>query len=445
MEIFEKSDLNSCLFLYTLMGWHDRKKSRREKMRQKYWIIWIAVLSLGVFLVSCSSQETGEDLLARSGEIHEKVLTVDTHADTPSHMLRSDWDIGERHEPAERRSGKIDLPRMKEGGLDAEFFAAYVGQGERTPEGYIRAKERADRLIDAIQKMCEDYPELVELAVAPEDAYRLEEQGKRAAYIGMENGYPIGKDLSLVEEFFHRGVRYITLCHGGDNDICDSSTEREHPEDEGLSEFGKEVVAECNRLGIMVDVSHISDQSFFDVLQVSKAPVIASHSSVRSLCDHPRNLSDEMLKALAANDGVIQICFVSSFIKTSEPNPEREKALAALQEKYGSWREIKDQQTREKMRQEYTAIFETYPEEKATLKDLVDHIDYVVELVGIDHVGIGTDFDGGGGVEGCDDVSEMPYITEELLRRGYSEEEIQKIWGGNLMRVFRKVTDLAVH
>jgi membrane dipeptidase len=412
-------------------------------LRHKYRIKWIAILSLGLLLASCSSQEGEEDLLAKVVEIHEGVLTVDTHADTPSSMLRSDWDMGERHEPGQRRSGKIDLPRMKEGGLDAEFFAAFVGQGERTPEAYARAKERADLLIDVIHKMCEDHPDLVGLAVAPEDAYRLEKEGKRAAYIGIENGYAIGKDLSLVSGFYDRGVRYITLCHGGDNDICDSSTDREHPEDDGLSEFGREVVAECNRLGIMVDVSHISDRSFFDVLLISKAPVIASHSSVRSLCDHPRNLSDEMLKALAENDGVIQICFVSSFLKKPKPNPEREKALEALKEKYGSWRDIKDQEMRKKLRQEYMTIFEAYPEELATLNDLADHIDYVVELFGIDHVGIGTDFDGGGGIEGCDDVSEMPHITEELLRRGYSEEDVQKIWGGNLMRVFRKVTDVA--
>lgn len=412
-------------------------------MKQKCWIKWIVILTLGIFLASCSSQDKEEDLLAKAADIHEKVLTVDTHADTPSHMLRNDWDIGENHEPGKRESGQIDLPRMKEGGLDAEFFAAFVGQGELTSEAYVRAKERTDSLIDVIQKMCEDYPELVELALTPEDAYRLEKQGKRAAYIGIENGYAIGKNISLIKEFYDRGVRYITLSHGGDNDICDSSTDRENPEDKGLSEFGREVVAECNRLGIMVDVSHISDKSFFDVLQVSKAPVIASHSSVRSLCDHPRNLSDEMLKGLGANGGVIQICFVSSFLKTPKPNPEREKALAALKEKYGSWRDLKDQEARRKVRDEYRAIFELYPEEKATVQDLVDHIDYVVKIIGIDHVGIGTDFDGGGGVEGCDDVSEMCHVTEELLRRGYSEEDIQKIWGGNLMRVFRKVVDIA--
>ena len=376
-------------------------------------------------------------------ELHDKVLTVDTHSDTPSRLLREDWDIGERHEPGQRRGTKIDLPRMAEGGLDAEFFAVYVGQGARTPEGYAKAKERAIRLLDAIHKMCEDYPQLVGLATSPEDAYRLEKEGMRAAFIGMENGYPIGKDLSLMRKYYERGVRYITLCHSSDNDICDSSTDRRNPEDNGLSEFGKKVVGECNRLGIMVDISHASDKSFFDVLEVTKAPVIASHSSVRTLCDHPRNLSDEMIKALAENGGVIQICFVSSFIKETKPNPERDKAFAALREKYGPRREIKDEAIQEKMRQEYTEIRERYPVERATLKDLADHIDYVVKLVGADHVGIGTDFDGGGGVMGCDDVSEVPNITEELMRRGYSEEDIRKIWGGNIMRVLSKVIEKA--
>jgi membrane dipeptidase len=193
----------------------------------------------------------------------------------------------------------------------------------------------------------------------------------------------------------------------------------------------------------MIDVSHISDKSFFDVLKITKAPLIASHSSVRALCDHPRNLSDDMLKALAAHGGVIQICLVSSFLKKEKPHPERDKAIAALREKYGPWRDIKDEATREKLWQEYRAIYEKFPPERATLKDLVDHIDYVVKLIGVDHVGIGTDFDGGGGIEGCNDVTEMPNITTELVRRGYSEEEIRKIWGGNIMRVLTKVIEVA--
>ena len=413
-------------------------------MKEKKLCVFISILFISsLLMVSCTGQQNQESLTVKAREIHDRVLTVDTHCDTPMRMVGSEWDVGQRHEPGQRLSGKIDLPRMVEGGLDAEFFAAFVGQGALTPEGRIKAKERADLLIDAVHKMCEDYPDIVGFADSPDDAYRLEKEGKRAAFIGMENGYPVGKDISLVEKFYKRGVRYITLSHGSDNDICDSSTDRSNPEDNGLSDFGRKVVAECNRLGIMVDISHVSDKSFFDVLKVTKAPMIASHSSVRALCDHPRNLSDEMLKALAVNNGVIQICLVSSFVKKSEPNPEREKAVDALTQKYGAWRDIKDEEIRQKVRQEYSEIFEKYPEEKATLKDLVDHIDYVVKLIGVNHVGIGTDFDGGGGVEGCDDVSEMPNITEELLRRGYSEEDIRKIWGGNLMRVFRRVIEVS--
>ncbi|MGB6339640.1 MAG: dipeptidase, partial [Candidatus Aminicenantaceae bacterium] len=271
----------------------------------------------------------------------------------------------------------------------------------------------------------------------------IENEGKRAAFIGMENGYPIGRDLSLIEKYYNRGVRYITLCHSGDNDICDSSTDQGGPEDNGLSEFGKEVVAECNRLGIMVDISHASEKSFFDIVEMTKAPIIASHSSARALCDHPRNLTDAQLKALAENGGVIQICFVSSFVKEQPPTPERDAAIEALREKYGSRRDIQDEAARAKAMEEYQEVYEKYPGEKTTLQELVDHIDHVVELIGVDHVGIGTDFDGGGGVEGCNDVSEMPNITEELLKRGYSEEDIQKIWGGNIMRVFSRVIEVS--
>jgi membrane dipeptidase len=404
----------------------------------------VFVLALSVlWLACCAPGLDPEALKAEALAIHDRVLTVDTHCDTPMRLVRGEWNIGERHEPSDRGSGKVDLPRMAEGGLDAEFFAVFIGQGERTPEGYARAKERAMEMLDAIHKMCTDYPDLVELAVSPEDAYRLEKQGKRAAFIGMENGYPVGLDLSLVKEYYDRGIRYITLCHGSDNDICDSSTDSRNPEDNGLSEFGKEVVAECNRLGIMVDLSHTSDKTFFDVLKITRAPVIASHSSVRSICDHPRNLTDEMIKALAENGGVIQICFVSSFVKKDKPNPKREKAMQALREKYGPRKEIKDEAVQEKMREEYMKIFEKYPQERATVKELVNHIDHVVKLVGVDHVGIGTDFDGGGEVEGCSDVTELPNVTIELVRRGYTEEEIRKIWGGNLMRVLRKVIEVA--
>jgi membrane dipeptidase len=411
--------------------------------RERFIVMVSLLLSFGLLFSSCRAKRESEAFRLKARAIHDRALTVDTHIDTPMHMLREGWKVGERHDPSQRASGKVDLPRMAEGGLDAAFFAVFVGQSERTPEGYARAKEQAMALLDAIHKMAEDYPHLVEIAFSPDDAYRIEKEGKRAAFIGMENGYPLGKDLSLLQEYYKRGIRYLTLCHTQDNDLCDSSTDIQNPEDNGLTDFGKEVVAECNRLGIMVDVSHISDKSFFDVLKVTKAPVIASHSGVRAICDVPRNLSDEMLKQLALNGGVIQVCFVSSYLKKEKPNPERDKALQALREKYGSGREIKDEATRAKMRDEYEAIFEKYPGEKATVKNLCDHIDHVIKLVGVDHVGIGTDFDGGGEVDGCEEVSQMPRITEELLRRGYSEEDIRKIWGGNLMRVFRRVVEIA--
>jgi membrane dipeptidase len=403
----------------------------------------VILLILGHGMISCSSQETEAEFATRVRELHDKVLTVDTHADTPSRLLREDWDIGERHESTERRGSKIDLPRMAEGGLDVEFFVAFVGQESRTPEGYEAAKKRAFRVLDAIHKMCADYPELVALATTPEDAYRIEKEGKRAAFIGMENGYPIGLDLSLIKEFYDKGVRYITFCHSGDNDICDSSTDTDDPEDNGMTEFGKAVVAECNRLGIMIDISHASANSFFDIIATTKAPIIASHSNARALCDHPRNLTDEQLKALAANGGVVQICFVSSFIKEQPPNPERDAAIKALREKYGPRRDIRDEAERAKLWEEYEEIYKKYPGERTTLQELVDHIEHVVALIGVDHVGIGTDFDGGGGVEGCNDVSEMPNITKELLRRGYSEKDIQKIWGGNIMRVLTRVIEVS--
>lgn len=403
----------------------------------------LCILAVCHFQSACRPKLSEESLAVKARAIHDRVLTVDTHCDTASRLPGGSWDIGVRHEPGRRGSGKIDLPRMAEGGLDAEFFAVFVGQGERTEDGYARAKESALETLDAIHAMCARYPNLVGLALTPDDAYRLEKQGRRAAFIGMENGYPVGKTLSNIEEYFKLGVRYITLCHSRDNDICDSSTDRQNPEDRGLSDFGREVVAACNRLGIMVDVSHASDKSFYDVLEASRAPAIASHSSCRALADSPRNLTDGMIRALAQKGGVIQICFLSSYVRAPKPNPEREKALQELRAKYGSRREIQDEAVRKKVMEEYEALNEKYPEEKATLKELVDHIEHVVKLVGIDYVGIGTDFDGGGGVIGCDDVSEMFRVTEELVRRGYSEEEVAKIWGGNIMRVFRRVMDAA--
>ena len=384
-------------------------------------------------------QMSQDELAKKAAEIHDKVLTVDTHVDTPMRLVRSDFNLGERHEP-ERRGGKVDFPRMKEGGLDAIFFAVFIGQGARTPGGNEKAKETALNIFDAIHEALKNHADLAELAVTPDDAYRIEKTGKRAIFIGIENGYPVGNNLSLIKNYYDLGSRYITICHTRNNDICDSSTDS--TEHNGLSEFGEEVVAEMNRVGMMVDLSHASDETFYDVLKISKSPVICSHSCSRAICDSPRNLDDDMLKKLSENGGVIQMCILSSYVKPDEPNPERDAAIKALREKYKNFNDLSDEE-RQKAREEWNAVREKYPQKLANVSDAVDHIDHIVKVAGIDHVGIGTDFDGGGGIEGCYDVSEMGNITLELVKRGYNEKQIRKIWGGNIMRVLAEVEKVA--
>jgi membrane dipeptidase len=395
--------------------------------------IFLAVIIL-VFAAGCSN--TDEQLVRKADKIHSSVLTVDTHCDTPMEMVSQNFDLGVRHD-----EGCVDFPRMKEGGLDAEFFAVFIGQGPRNDSSYAKVHARALQTFGTIHTNVEKNNTLAGLALTPDDAYRLKKEGKIAAFIGVENGYPLGMDLSHVKEFYDLGARYITLCHSSNNDICDSSTDPKGPEHNGLSEFGKEVVKEMNRVGMMVDVSHISDKSFYDVLKLTKAPVIASHSSCRALCENPRNIDDNMLLALKENGGVIQICILSDYLKTPEPNPELDARLKELRDKYGDYGSLSNEQRRQ-IRSEYRAIQKKYIK-LATVKDAVDHIDHVVQVIGIDYVGIGTDFDGGGGIEGCRAVNEMKNITIELLRRGYSKQDITKIWGGNIMRVLRKVKEIA--
>ncbi len=392
-------------------------------------------ISLVIFLLNgCKSDE--EKLVRQADKIHASILTVDTHCDTPMEFSDPSFDLGDRHE-----EGCVDFPRMVEGGLHAEFFAVFTGQGPRTDSAFKAVHKQALEILDEIHKNVEKNSSVAGIALNPDDAYRLKKEGKIAAFIGVENGYPIGKDLTKVKELYDLGARYMTLCHTKNNDICDSSTDPAGPENDGLSPFGVDVVKEMNRLGMMVDVSHISDKSFYDVLRTSSAPVIASHSSCRALCGSPRNLTDEMMLALKENGGVIQICILGNYLKTPDPNPELDEKLKELQDKYGDYRLLSDS-VKKLVRDEYRAIKQKY-EKPATVKDIVDHIDHAVQVMGIDYVGIGTDFDGGGGVEGCRTVAEMKNITIELLRRGYSRADITKIWGANIMRVMRKAEEIA--
>ena len=394
----------------------------------------VALTLIFLLLNSCGDKEAA--IQKRAAKIHESVLTVDSHCDTPMRLLREDFDPGVKNE-----SGCIDFPRMKEGGLDAEFFAVFIGQGPRDDSTNALIHQRAIDIFDAIHKSVEKNSDQAEIALVPADAYRIEAEGKRAIFIGIENGYPIGKDIANVEEFYKLGARYITLCHSRNNDICDSSTDPNGPEHDGLSDFGAEVVKEMNRLGIMVDVSHISDKSFYDVLKTTSAPVIASHSSCRALCESPRNLDDKMIHALKDNGGVIQICILSDYLRQPEPNPELDQKLQEIRDKYNNFRDLKGD-TLEMARREYYETREKY-KVYATIADAVDHIDHVVQLVGVDHVGIGTDFDGGGGIKDLMDVSQMENLTVEMVRRGYTKKDIEKIWGGNIMRVMAEVQRIA--
>lgn len=397
----------------------------------------LILLSVFSFSIQAGSEKTDEKVL----KIHKKALTVDTHCDTPMSLLDGNFDIGIRNRPPQNR---VDFPRMKEGGLDAMFFAAFTGQKPRTPENIAEAYKTANEMIEATKAACLKYNNLAEVAYRANDVARLEKQGKLAIYIGMENGFPLGTDISRVKEFYDKGVRYITLCHSYNNDICDSSSDKKGPEHNGLSVFGKQVVKEMNRLGIMVDVSHISDKAFYDVIATSSSPVIASHSSVRAIAHHNRNMTDEMIKALAKNGGVIQICLLDDYVKdpdaTSVYYQKRQEFYSNYEARSAS---MTDEQKKE-LRKEWRALNEKYPKPLPTVSDYVDHIDHVKNLVGIDYVGIGSDFDGGGGLADCADVSQFPNITAEMLKRGYTAEEIEKVWGGNFFRVFKAVEQQAL-
>lgn len=408
----------------------------------------VVTLLIGV-LLGCGDQRSSPadrqdtELVERARAIHERVLTIDSHDDIPFNFATSDVDPGVRGER------QVDLPKMREGGLDAGFFIVYVGQTERTLENYERAKVDARTKFEAIHRMADEmYPDEIEIAYTADDFERIAASGKLVAAVGIENGFVIGKDLGLLKTYHELGARYITLAHSGHNDIADSSTPRNDLRDEemehgGVSAFGEKVIAEMNRLGIMVDVSHISKLAMLDAVQLSRAPVIASHSSVKALCDHPRNLDDEQLLALEATGGVMQTVGLGAFV--SERAGQRREAFRRLRDEFGM---IPGQEPEELGEEpyidyvgRYAALDEQYPE--ATVADFVDHIDYTVNLIGLDHVGISSDFDGGGGVSGWNDASETFNVTLELVRRGYTEEQIAQLWGGNLLRVMRDVERVA--
>jgi membrane dipeptidase len=393
--------------------------------------------------VSGQTETDPEEILQTARRIHEQVMTLDTHVDIPFDFATGDVD------PAYRDAAQVDLQKMVEGGLDAAFFIVYVGQRERTEANNARAKRDALTKFDAIHRMTDDlYADRIGLATTAQEARDIHQQGKLVALIGIENGFVIGQDISLIQEFRERGARYMTLVHNGNNDIGDSAQPREALGDEGeehggLSEFGFEVVEELNRQGILVDISHVSRQTMLDATRHSKAPVIASHSSVTGVADHPRNMNDEQLLALKENGGVVHIVAFDSYVKLVPS--QKTDALNALRAEFditfespASSLPAQRRSSYERQRAEIEAAWPT-----SSVEDLVDHLDYAVNLIGIDHVGISSDFGGGGGITGWDSATETLNVTTELVSRGYTQEDIAKLWGENLLRILAEAEEVA--
>lgn len=374
--------------------------------------------------------------------LHERLMVLDTHLDTPANLPRAGWDIAARHDHAADYS-QVDLPRMIEGGLDGGFWVIYTPQGPRTPEGNARALEYALQRGRAILAMAAAHPDQFERATRAEDAARIHAAGKRVVYISIENAWPLSGAADQLPVFYDLGVRMLGLVHFSNNDFADSATDPNGAEWRGLSPAGRDLVRQANALGMIVDASHASDEVFDQLLELSATPIILSHSGPRAVYDHPRNIDDARLRRLAAAGGVIQINAYGSYLTELPPAPERREALAALRADYGTIYDVPSDRMQAYL-DARRAIDARWPAPQADFEDFMRHLLHALALVGPDHVGIGADWDGGGGVEGMEDVSDLPKITERLLAAGYSEDDIAKIWGGNVLRLLRAAEEYAV-
>jgi membrane dipeptidase len=467
--------------------------------------IWPAAACAAVLATAGLAAQ--DDALTRKARgIHERVMTLDTHNDISPNNFTTECNY------TQDLGNQVNLPKMIKGGLDASFFIVYVGQDSGpdafTPAGYDRAYKSAIEKFDAIHRLTEQIaPDKIGLALTSADARKIYASGRKVAFIGVENGYPIGEDIARVKEFHDRGARYMSLAHNGHSQLSDSNTgETQGWKWNGLSPLGKQVIAEMNRVGIMIDVSHPSKESMMQTLALTKAPIIASHSSVRKLANHSRNLDDEQLLALKKNGGVMQTVAFNSYVKIATDSPERTAALDVLRKEFGlpegtalgggggrggrgaqggapnpciggrgtrgaqpgagapggaapdaagrggqgrgggrgnALAALTDEQRADLQKKLADVNVKFPPPARATVKDFVDHIDYAVKLIGIDHVGISSDFDGGGGVDGWNGADETFNVTLELVRRGYTEPQIAKLWSGNLLRVLDEVQAVA--
>ncbi|HMI54416.1 MAG TPA: dipeptidase [Candidatus Saccharimonadales bacterium] len=392
-------------------------------MRRIVSVLSVSLLACFAFVVSRTS---ADDIAERAKKLHFSSIVLDTHDDTTQRFFSKNYDLGKRNP-----DGHVDIPRMREGGLNAIFFSIWIdGRTMGAP-----AIQQALDQIDAVHENVRQYSRDLSFATTAAEVRRAHQEGKIAVLMGVEGGHMIGNDIRMVRIFGDLGVRYMTLSHFYNDEWADSSTDK--PVHNGLTDHGKDIVREMNRQGIMVDISHVADKTFYDALAVSKAPLIASHSSCRALCNHPRNMTDQMIKDLAARGGVIQINYEKSFIDQNYKD--------ASDKLNGGVVELLDKLSKQCGKDEECVGRVMAEQEKKAVADgqlphvswerIIDHIDHVVKLVGPDHVGLGSDFDGATMPEGMDDVSHLPKITEALLRKGYSDEDIRKILGGNLLRV----------
>jgi len=426
----------------------------------------VFILFTGLLLIASCKEATKEvttnitedQMIAKAQIIHDKVITLDTHCDINVKNFTDSINYTQDLE------SQITLPKMKKGGLDVAWFIVYTGQDSLTDAGYAAAFENAMSKFEAIHRLTEEIaPEQIELATTSEDVRRISKSGKKVAMIGIENGYPVGLDIKNVEKFYDLGGRYMSLAHNGHSQLSDSNTGEEDDVwlHNGLSDLGKQVISEMNRVGIMIDVSHPSKEAMRQMIELTKAPIIASHSSARALCDHSRNLDDEQLGWMKENGGVVQTVAFRSYLNTEKNEARSEvetqigkEIMDSLGGTWYEWKEVRElsSEDRESFYMNYEVMARVRTEKLKSVEglppavnvsDFVDHIDYLIEKMGLNHVGISSDFDGGGGIDGWNDASETFNVTLELVKRGYSEEEIEKLWSGNLLRVLDDVEKIA--
>ncbi|MGD9561150.1 MAG: dipeptidase [Pyrinomonadaceae bacterium] len=429
-------------------------------MKQTFAALILLTLIITICPVTLTAQKTSDDakLVERARKIHRDVITLDTHDDINT------ANFTESKNYTQDLPTQVNLPKMRKGGLDVSWLIVYTGQGPLTDEGYAAAYKNAIDKFDAIHRLTEKIaPNEIGLALTSADVRRLTKAGKLVAMIGVENAYPIGTDLSRIKEFADRGARYMSLAHNGHSQFADSNTGEADGKwlHNGLSELGKKAIVEMNKWGIMIDLSHPSKQANIQAIKLSKAPVIASHSSARALCDHSRNLDDELLALIKANGGVVQAVALRGYVNKEKSAARSARAAEisrelAAKENFTLMSRADVMKLPEAERTAYMtklADFRTRTNPilserlkdipDVNVKDFVDHIDHLVKKMGIDHVGIASDFDGGGGIEGWDNAAETFNITLELVRRGYTKKQIQKIWSGNLLRVLDEVQKVA--